>query len=108
MNGLDELKSLLKENLDISKKIYKNTEKIKRHFFWTKIGKSIKFAVIIGLLIVGFIYSRPYLQQIFEFYKNVYQILPSLSETSSPTSPPFNFQNIDPTIINQIQKVLKK
>ena len=82
---------------------------------WFEVTRDWLWARLLGLgiltvlmLIVGFIYSRPYLQQIFEFYKNVYQILPSLSETSSPTSPPFNFQNIDPTIINQSQKVLKK
>ena len=74
MDDVSELKKLLKENIEISKKIYKNTEKIKRHFFWVKIWKSAKFTIITGLIIAGIIYSKPYIRQVFELYKNAYQI----------------------------------
>jgi hypothetical protein len=105
MNEINEFKKLLKENIEISKKIYKNTEKIKRHFFWTKIWKSIKFAVIIGLIVAGIFYSKPYIKQIFEFYRNIIQMF--LSPDGNATQMNESQINLDPATIKQLQEIFK-
>ena len=76
MDNLDEFKGLLKENLEISKKIYADIEKIRKYLFWVRIFKSVRWLVIIIALVAGFIYSKPYLEQLFSLYKSILPIIP--------------------------------
>lgn len=102
MDDLSELKKLLEENLVISKQIYKDTQKIRKYFFWSRLYKLLKWLMIIAALLAGFLYSKPYLEKIPGIYKNLYEKIISISEF-------VNNKNSQPSmdIINKIQNNLR-
>jgi len=65
----DESKQILKEQLELLKKI-------NRHFIYQRIGGTIKNIIIIGFIIFGVIQLQPYLDQIlgsFSQFQNLIQ-----------------------------------
>ncbi len=90
-DDLSKFKQILEENLEISKKIYKNTEKIRKYFFWSRFFKSLKWLIILTSLIAGFIYSKPYLEKLPAIYKellnSVFQLRSDKMKTSFHFTP---------------------
>lgn len=57
----EEIKSLLEKNLEISEQTLSLLKKIRREVVWARILHVIKWIIIIGLLIFGFVKIQPYL-----------------------------------------------
>ena len=67
----NELIRLAKENLDYTKLIYKDTQKIRRFMFWRMIINIIWIILIIAPAIVAIIWLPPLLNNLFGSYANL-------------------------------------
>ncbi len=67
----DDLKNLLKESLEWSKKVYEQNNKIYKRLRLMLLGNYLKLLIIIIPIILGIIYLPPYLTEIWENYKNI-------------------------------------
>lgn len=66
-----EIKNLLEENLEISKKSFVILEKLHKAEKWRWIFAAAKWALIIGLIIFGLVRIQPYLLQLTEILSNI-------------------------------------
>jgi len=57
----EELKSLLEKNLEVSQKSLEILKKIRRETMWSRAFSVIKWVIIIGFIIFGFMQIQPYL-----------------------------------------------
>ena len=57
----DELRKLLKQNLETSRETLSYVKSVHRSFVWRRFFGLIKWGLIIALLIFGFIQLQPYL-----------------------------------------------
>jgi len=58
-----ELRSLLEENIKLSKEILAATQKTRRYIMWGQVGGYLKLLLIVVPLVLGYLYLRPYLAQ---------------------------------------------
>lgn len=65
------LEALLLENLELSRTIYKQNQKIGRYILFGQITGVIKLVLIIGPLIVAALYFTPYLSEMYRTYKDL-------------------------------------
>ncbi|MEK7090714.1 MAG: hypothetical protein AAB930_03965 [Patescibacteria group bacterium] len=56
----EEIKKLLKRNIEISQETLSYVRSINRQFIWQRFFRIIKWGLIIGLLVFGFIQLQPY------------------------------------------------
>ncbi|MFA4937439.1 MAG: hypothetical protein WC575_04125 [Patescibacteria group bacterium] len=70
-SGQQELKKLLEQNLEYSKEILKSTEKVRRYILTRQIFSFVKLVVIIGLIVLGFITIKPWLNQAIGTYQEL-------------------------------------
>ncbi len=68
-----ELKNLLEENLKYSKEILKSTEKVRRYILTRQIFSFIKLVVIVGLIVLGFITIKPFINQVVNTYQELFR-----------------------------------
>ena len=85
---LDELRELLKKNIELSEKILDQSEYIKKFVFWQKILGVVKIALIAVPLILGLVYLPPLIKKAFEPYKELLNIQGELNSLSEM----FNFK----------------
>lgn len=64
----EEVKALLEENLRYVKEIYASTERTRRYIMRAHIFGFIKIILIVGPLILGFLYLQPKVKQVMESY----------------------------------------
>lgn len=62
---------LLAENLELTKKVYELTQKIKRYFIWQQIFGVIKILIIVIPLVVGAVYIYPLLNNVVSTYQRL-------------------------------------
>ena len=65
------LEQMLEENLLLTREVYSQTQKIRRHMFLGQILNVVKLVLIIGPIIVGIFFLQPYLKQIFSTYSEL-------------------------------------
>ena len=70
-NFNSELKALLEENLSYAKQIYSATEKTRRYIMWGQVLAFVKIILIVGPLILGFLYLQPYIKSMFGTYQDL-------------------------------------
>ena len=81
----DELKKLLKQNLEVSRETLSYVKSVYRSFVWRRFFGLIKWGLIIGLMIFGFIQLQPYLDsmsKIIETISGTVSGLPNVLPTS--------------------------
>ncbi len=68
-------KMLLKRTLELSEENNKILRKMQRVARWTTLWGFVKVIILVGPLIVGFIYLQPFLEQARENYNSVKELL---------------------------------
>ena len=58
----DDIKELLRKNLEISERILKLVEKMHRAALWARFFSLVKWAIIIGGLVWSYLAIQPYIQ----------------------------------------------
>lgn len=61
---MEELKDLLRKNLEVSERTLKLVERMHRAALWARFFTLVKWIIIIGGLAWGYLAVQPYLQQI--------------------------------------------
>jgi hypothetical protein len=67
----EELKKLLRENLEYTKACYALLEKVKRYMVWQRIFVILKLLIIMVPIILGIIYLPPLLEKAISAYKDL-------------------------------------
>lgn len=67
----EDLKKLLEENLEISRKNYQATKYIKRYVIWSQVMDVIKILIIVIPIILGIIYLPSLLKNLFGQYQDL-------------------------------------
>ena len=96
----NELKALLEENLSYAKQIYTSTEKTRRYIMWGQVLAFVKIILVVGPLILGFLYLQPYLKSVFGTYQDL--LGGGLPSTSTPNS---DSANNSGNILEQFKKL---
>lgn len=78
-----DLRALLEENLKLSRAIYVSSEKTRRYILWGQVLGLLKVLIIIVPLVLGFLYLRPYLDQVIQTYQQLLGAEPSQPGESS-------------------------
>jgi hypothetical protein len=68
----DDLKSLMEENLKVSKKILENTQSIRKHIFWSRVWSGVKLLLIIIPLVLAAVYLPPLVSKYWTMYGNLF------------------------------------
>lgn len=75
---MDDLKDLLRKNLEISERILHLVEKMHRAALWARFFTLLKWVVIIGGLVWGYLAIQPYIQQFLGLSQQVGDIQKSI------------------------------
>lgn len=91
-----DLKTLLEENLKLSKSIFRSTEKIKKMLRWAQVMGIVRLLIILIPIILALLYIPPFLQNIGDAFGKFYggEQLNILDQ----------FKNIDPSAVEAFIK----
>jgi len=67
----EELKQLLKRNLQVTQEIHEIALKTKRYIFWGQILGWLKFVIIVVPLIIAIAYAIPFFRHLAEIYNEI-------------------------------------
>ena len=67
----EEIKNLLKKNLEVSEESFKILKKIHRDVWWRRFFGLAKFAIVIALLIFSYLTLEPLLNNLLNTYQKV-------------------------------------
>jgi len=81
---IDELKELLEQNLEISRQSLKILKKIRHDILWRRFFALAKFAIIIGILIWGYVALEPYFAQLQSTFQNLFRVQQALDPSNLP------------------------
>lgn len=95
----DDLKSLMEENLKISKKILENTSSIRKHIFWSRVWSGVKLLLIIIPLVLAAIYLPPLIGKYTGMYENLFGKGGEQSDIID------KFKNLSPDSLNNLLKL---
>lgn len=76
----EELKELLEKNLKVSEESLRLLKKMRRATILSAVLTTIKWVVVIVLLVVGFIQIQPYLGQFTQIYRTFLDIIKTLKD----------------------------
>ncbi|MBT4723223.1 hypothetical protein HN958_04300 [Candidatus Falkowbacteria bacterium] len=79
----EELLKLLKKNLEFSKEIHEDLQKVKRYIMWQRVFGVIKVLVIVIPVAIGLIFAVPYLSSTMDQYKEIMGTLNELNQGPS-------------------------
>lgn len=72
-NKSDKLADLLQANLDRNEEILKISKEIKKYMRWQNIWGTLRTVLIVGPIVLGFIYLPPFIKEVVEYYKSFLQ-----------------------------------
>jgi uncharacterized membrane protein YukC len=81
VNDVDDIKIMLKEAIEVSKKNQKDIKYIKRFTIWSQFWGVFKFLIILIPIIIGFIYLPSFMKDWISSYQEI------LIESGSGESP---------------------
>ncbi|PIR94247.1 hypothetical protein COT97_02020 [Candidatus Falkowbacteria bacterium CG10_big_fil_rev_8_21_14_0_10_39_11] len=98
MEGFDykKMEMLLQRNLDYTKKVYENTEKIRKYIMWIRILNILKLVVIVLPIVLAIIFLPPLIKEMVQSYSGVFDQVDSLQSG--------NVQNIDVDVLKNLLK----
>lgn len=67
----EEIKKLIKKNLELTQEIYEMVKSIKRYVIWQRIFTSLKILIILVPIILGIIYLPPIIKDAFKQYREL-------------------------------------
>ena len=67
----EEIKALLKKNLELTEEINKKMEKVNRFIVWQKVFSLLKILIFVVPVILGLIYLPPLLKDVFSQYQEL-------------------------------------
>jgi hypothetical protein len=79
----EEILKLLKKNLEFSREIHQDLQKMKRYIMWQRIFGVIKVLVIAIPLIIAIVFAVPYLGETMQQYRAVMTTLNELNQGPS-------------------------
>jgi hypothetical protein len=94
---IENIESLVQENLKLTKELNEKVKKINRYIFWQKVWGFIEFVLIMIPFILAIIYLPPYIKKAYNLYEQIISALPKSSTTNT-------LQNIE-GIIKQLQGI---
>lgn len=100
-----ELKSLVAENLKLTKDLAHSVKKIRRYIFWAQLTGWIKFFLLAIPLVAAAIYLRPLVTKVMETYN---QILGASNTVNSIAKPQAGGSVENLLNSPQVQEFLKK
>lgn len=95
----DDLKSLMEENLKVSKKILENTSVIRKHIFWSRVWSGVKLLLVIIPLVLAAVYLPPLISK----YAGIYESL--FGKGGQQTDILNQFKNLSPGNLNDLLKL---
>lgn len=75
----EEIKSLLEKNLEVSERSLQVLKKLERALRWERIFSAVKWALVIGFIIFGFIQIQPYILYWSEVFSNISENIEKLN-----------------------------
>ena len=84
-----ELKELLEENLRVSKESLAILKKTRSDALWRRFFTAIKWLIVLGLLVWGYIQLQPILDQLLGVWQNVTGLTEQLQNLKLPQIPDF-------------------
>ncbi len=69
---LSQIKGLMRQNLEYTKKILELEEKNKRYILWLKIVNLLKLLIILIPIILALVYLPPVMKDFFEKYRELF------------------------------------
>jgi len=94
----DDLKSLLEENLKISKKILENTHSLRKAMIWSRVWTAVKIFIILVPIILGAIFLPPLLKKYTEIYSSIFG-------KGGQSGVMDQFKNINPATLQDLLKL---
>lgn len=67
----EEIKNLLRQNLEVSEGIFALLRKMRREVIWSRIFHGVKWAIILAAVIFGFVKLQPFLAYWIEVFANI-------------------------------------
>ncbi len=67
----EDVKDLLKKNLELTEKIYQLTKKTNKYIFWQKIFGILKLLIIVVPIVLGILYLPPLMKDLWSQYQNI-------------------------------------
>jgi len=89
-----ELKHLLRENLEYSRQILEVSIKTKKYLFWVKILNIIKTVLIALPIIFALIYLPPIIRDLLKDYNDIFDQVEAIKKG--------NVKDVNPNVIQQI------
>ncbi len=99
----DEVRKLLKENLEVTKEIHKIVRNIDKYIFYQKIFWLIKFLLIVIPIILGIIYLPPIFKNIIHQYQGLLNTPNNITNSLNNNGKKLNINKLP----LDIQKLLK-
>ena len=67
----EEIKKLLKKNLELTEEIHGMVKSVKRYVIWQRVFSILKILIILVPIILGIIYLPPIAKRAYEQYKEI-------------------------------------
>lgn len=98
-NSDQEIKELLKKNLELNKELYKMIKSIKSYIVAQKIWFIVKMSIIIIFFVVGAIYVPPIFEDVFVQYRELLGLGNSLNESVNN----INIDSLPPNLLKLLK-----
>ncbi|PLX20656.1 hypothetical protein C0584_05450 [Candidatus Parcubacteria bacterium] len=95
-NYSDEIKDLLKRNVELTEEIHESITYIKKYIFWQKVFGFLKVFIFLIPIIIGLIYLPPILEQVLEQYKTILDIGSTVNNVP-------NIESLTPGLLDMIR-----
>jgi hypothetical protein len=68
----EDIKSLLQENLTLTRDVHRTMRSIRRYIAWGRIVDTVKFLFVVGALAGAYFFIQPYLAEVMGFYQGLF------------------------------------
>ena len=100
----EELKALLRKNIEVSEESLKILKKMNRARVVGGVFKFVKWLVVIGISLGLYYYIEPYMIGLVDTLQSVTESLSAIRKTGEAISP----SNISPDLLEKLQLLFKK
>ncbi len=106
----EEIKKLLKKNIELSKENNEMTKSIKKFVFWSRIFTVVKIVIILIPLILGIIYLPPLVKDVYKEVINKYNSIWNPAPEEEPSRKNLDWKKLEnefsPQQVEKIKQIL--